>query len=37
MGRSMTAPDACDISQQYSSATFVSLPIRTRKKKIGAP
>jgi hypothetical protein len=30
-------PDACDIAQQYSSSTFVSLPFHTRKKKIGAP
>jgi hypothetical protein len=33
MARSMTAPDACDISQQYSSATFFSLRFHTRGEK----
>ena len=33
MGLSMTTPNACDIAQQYSSATFVSLRFHTRKEK----
>jgi hypothetical protein len=30
IGRSMTAPHACVIAQQYSSTTFVSLRFHSR-------
>jgi hypothetical protein len=36
IGSSMTAPAACVIAQQYSSATFILLVFHSRKEKFGA-
>jgi hypothetical protein len=35
IGRSMTGPAVCVIDQQYSSVTFVSLHVHSRKEKFG--